>query len=166
VVAMKVMAGGLRSVKPGQKGYDALHRDGALPAALRWVLKNPHISNAIPSITDNEQLDENVKQMSAPFSSSDQQLLAAHLEEIRPLYCRMCGRCTGQCPQGMPVADVLRFLTYAQGYGQFHLGRDNFRSLPPEIRDVRCKDCETCAIQCPNGVQVADRLRTAQELFA
>jgi uncharacterized protein len=166
VVAMKVMAGGFRSLKPGQKGYDTLRHDGAMLAALKWALRNPHVTNAIPSITDMEQLDENVRAMSSPFSESDQKTLAAQLDYIRPLYCRMCGNCTGKCPQGVPVADVLRFLSYAEGYGEFQLARESFLTLPAGVRDVRCDACETCAVRCPNGVRVSDRLKRAQELLA
>src|SRR5579883_2344654 len=42
VVAMKVMAGGIRRMRPGDPNLDRLKRDGALPAALQWVLQNPH----------------------------------------------------------------------------------------------------------------------------
>ena len=66
----------------------------------------------------------------------------------------------------MPVADVLRFLTYAEGYGQFALGRQNFLQLGQQVAAVRCADCQTCTVRCPYGVQVADRLRRAQEWFA
>jgi predicted aldo/keto reductase-like oxidoreductase len=166
IVAMKVMAGGFRSVKPGQQVNEALKREGALLAALKWALKNPNVTNAIPSITDMEQLDENMRAMSVPFSDADQKTLSAQLEYIRPLYCRMCGSCTGQCPEGVQVADVLRYLSYAEGYGEFQLARESFLSLPSEVRDVRCDRCASCAIQCPNGVKVAERLRTAQELLA
>jgi predicted aldo/keto reductase-like oxidoreductase len=61
---------------------------------------------------------------------------------------------------------MIRFVSYSEGYGQFQLARESFHSLPPEIRDVRCGDCASCAIHCPNGVRVTDRLKTAQELFA
>ena len=54
----------------------------------------------------------------------------------------------------------------AEGYGQYQLGRESFLSLPQEVRDVRCKDCGSCSVQCPNGVQVSKRLQIAQELFA
>jgi uncharacterized protein len=64
------------------------------------------------------------------------------------------------------VADVLRYLSYAEGYGEFQLGRENYLALPAGIRNTRCSDCSGCAIQCPNGVRVAERLRLAQELFA
>ena len=93
-------------------------------------------------------------------------LLTARLEDIGPLYCRMCGACGGVCERGVPVPDVLRFLTYAEGYGQFALGREKFLQLGPEVGAVRCADCEHCTVQCPYGVQVVARLRHAQEWFA
>jgi len=166
VVAMKVMAGGFRTNKEGSPNYSILKREGAMTAALKWVLKNPKVDTTIPSITDADQLDENMKAASAKFSEADEKTLSAYLEEIRPLYCRMCGSCEGVCPKGLPVADVLRYLTYAEGYGQFALGREHFLALPEEIAGIRCGDCGQCAIQCPNGVRVQGRLIRAQEIFA
>jgi len=166
VVAMKVMAGGFRKAKPGEKLYETLKREGAMLAALKWVLKNPRVHTTIPSITDMDQLDENMRAMSAPFNQNDEKTLAAQLEYIRPLYCRMCGECTGACPNGLPVADVLRYLMYSEGYGQFPLGREQFLQLPIELQKVKCNLCPTCAVECPNGVNVAERLSRAQEVFA
>ena len=57
-----------------------------------------------------------------PSATPTARLLAVQMQQIGPSYCRMCGECDGQCRQGLPVADVLRFLTYADGYGQFGLG--------------------------------------------
>ena len=166
VVAMKVMAGGYRKVKPGDPLYGIFQRDGAFVAALKWVLKNPNVDSTIPSMTDIDQLDENLKAMAGAFTESDQKVLARYLDHIRPLYCRMCGACAGACPKGVPVSDVLRCLTYAEGYGQFALGRDHFRTLPAEAQAVRCDLCPSCAIECSNGVRVVERLVRAQELFA
>jgi predicted aldo/keto reductase-like oxidoreductase len=166
VVAMKVMAGGIRSVQPGNPLYNKLTQPGALLAALKWVVNNPNVATTIPSTTDNDQLDENMKAMGSPLSAGDQKLLAAHLEMISPVYCRLCGQCEGDCRKGLPVADVLRFLTYADGYGQFALGRESFQGLTSEQAAVRCGDCAECTVQCPHGVHVAERMARAQELFA
>ena len=170
IIAMKGLAGG---VKPTVSSYTVpadklkkLAQEGAPVAALRWVLKNPNIDTVIPSIVDTDQLEQNIAVMGSPFTEADRKLLAVRLEQIKPLYCRMCGQCDGKCPKGMPVADVLRFLMYAEGYGQFGLGREHFQQLPAEIAQVRCGSCETCAVHCPNGVQVATRLQRAQEIFA
>lgn len=168
VVAMKVMAGGFRDDRTGKKPkfYNIMSRDGAMLAALKWVLKNPSVHTTIPSITDMEQLDEDIKAMTVPFSAADEKVLAAQLEHIRPLYCRYCGSCEGTCPQGLPVSDMLRFLSYAEGYGQYGLGREHFLALPAAAKQVRCDFCPSCTVKCPNGVRVAERLSRAQEIFA
>jgi predicted aldo/keto reductase-like oxidoreductase len=64
------------------------------------------------------------------------------------------------------VADILRILTYADGYGQFPLGRERFLELAPEHTSVKCAECPGCTVQCPHGVKVVERLARAQELFA
>jgi uncharacterized protein len=166
VVAMKVMAGGFRFVKPGNKLYDTLKKDGALVSALRWVLRSPDIDTTIPSMTDMDPLEDKLKAMTGGFTKSDEALLARQLEYIAPLYCRMCGKCEGTCAQGLPVADILRYLSYADGYGQFSLGREQFLQLPAEVAQVRCNLCPTCMVECPHGVRIVDRLSRAQEIFA
>jgi aryl-alcohol dehydrogenase-like predicted oxidoreductase len=165
IVAMKVMAGGARRLQPGDPNLKRLQADGGMLAALKWVLRNPNVGTTIPSMTDMEQLDQNLKATANPFSAADRKILTAQLERIAPLYCRMCGECNGTCRQGLPVADVLRFLTYADGYGQFALGRENFLQLPPQQAAVKCGDCPGCTVSCPYGVRVSERLIRAQEMF-
>jgi predicted aldo/keto reductase-like oxidoreductase len=168
VIAMKVIAGSL-DIDPGydyKRSHEILKRPGAPLAALKWVLQNPHVHCAIPSMRDMEQLEENAHAMTAPFTDADRKVLAAQLERVRPFYCRMCGECDGACPKGLPVADMLRFLNYADGYRQYDLGRESFVELSEEVRAVRCSSCQVCEVRCPYGVRVAQRLSRAQELFA
>lgn len=164
VVAMKVMAGGRGPEAVATR--ERLAAGGGMLSALKWSLRKPFVHATIPSTTDMAQLDENLRAMAEPWSAADEQRLVAWRERIRPDYCTMCGQCEGTCPNGLPVADVLRYLTYAEGYGQFALGREHFLDLPAAARDVRCSDCAECAVRCPNGVQVARRLSRAQALFA
>jgi len=166
VVGMKAMAGGSRALKPGSPVVRKLAQEGAMLAALKWVVQKPSIATCIPTIMDMDQLEENMKAMAEPFSPADEQLLADHLAQISPLYCRMCGQCAGTCQKGLPVADVLRYLTYADGYGQFGEGREKFLALSASHQAVRCGDCEACTVQCPHGVRVSDRMARAQDLFA
>ena len=66
----------------------------------------------------------------------------------------------------MPVPDVLRILAYAEGYGQFALARERYLELPAGMRGIRCNECPSCSVDCPNGVQVRSRVMRAQELLA
>jgi predicted aldo/keto reductase-like oxidoreductase len=166
IVGMKVMAGGFRGSGHGMPATPQTQREGAMLSALKWVLNKPYVATTIPSMTDMDQLDENLRAMADPFSPADGKILAAHLETIRPLYCNMCGDCNGDCAHGLPVADMLRILSYADGYRQFGLARERFRELPAHQTAVRCADCAECTVKCPHGVHVADRLTRAQDLFA
>jgi hypothetical protein len=163
---MKVMAGSFRLRDISDRARAAVKRPGAHLAALKWAIRNPNIATTIPSMTDMEQLEENVSAMAVPFGASDSKVLSAQLDYIRPLYCRMCGSCQGACPQGLPVSDMLRYLSYAEGYGQFSLARERFLGLPENLRSVRCSGCETCSVICPNGVKIAERLGRAQAMLA
>ncbi len=117
-------------------------------------------------MTSHDQLEENVRVMAEPFTEKDERLLTAQLDAIGPKYCRMCGACGGVCEKGVPVPDVLRFLTYAEGYGQFALGREHFLQLGPQVAAVRCADCERARSSVLTGSRSPARLRRAQEWFA
>lgn len=174
VVAMKVMAGGYARIQRGDRlyGQDAgkltgrLKQPGAMLAALKWALQNKSVDTAIIGITDFEELDEDMRAMSEPFTGRDETLLARQLETIRPYYCRACGACSGVCDKGVRVADNLRFLMYAEGYGQFSMARQAFLDQPAETRPSPCKDCAECSVNCPNGVAVKANLIRARVLFS
>ena len=166
VIAMKVVVAltGLNL-----KSFDNLpargEGDGPV-AGIKWVLNNPAIGTTVPHMRTIPELEMNVRAMSEPFTPADEKLLYVMNEQIRPYYCRMCNSCSGVCPKGLPVADVLRFLAYNDFAGNYYQAKSNFQGLAREIKEVRCSDCSSCAIQCPNGVHVQSRLSRAQELLA
>lgn len=166
IVAMKVMAGGFRTNRPGTPLHEKITREGAMASALKWAVRKPSVSTAIPGIMDLDQLDENFKAVASGWKDTDTVVLAAQLKAIRPLYCSMCNKCGGVCEKGLPVSDIIRYVSYAEGYGEFQLGMENYRSLPAELRAVNCRDCAGCSVACPNGVMVAQRVNRARELFA
>jgi uncharacterized protein len=174
IVAMKVMAGGVNRVLRGDRAYGAnpqalstrLGQPGVPLAAIKWALKNESVDTAEVCMTNFEQLGENLRAMAEPFTERDEHLLTAQLAGISPDYCRMCGSCGGTCDRGVPVPDVLRFLTYAEGYGQFALARERFLEMPRPARDVRCSDCASCSFNCAHGLAIRDTLTRAQGLLA
>ena len=174
IVAMKTLAGGASRVQRGDRLYGAdsqaltkqLSQAGAPLAAIKWALRNESLDTAIVCMTDHDQLQENLRAMAEPYTEKDDRLLAAQLAYIGPIYCRMCGSCNGVCDKGVPVPDMLRFLTYAESYGQFAMARERFLELPERVREIRCGDCAACSVDCPNGVRVRERVGRAQKLFA
>ena len=165
VIAMKVVVAvsGLNLADFG--GKPKAPGEGPL-AGIKWVLTNPGIGTTVPQMKPIAEHEMNFRAMSESYTAADEQLLYTLNEQIRPNYCRMCYECEGQCPKGLPVTDMLRFLAYHDFCGNYHQAAMSFAGLSREIRDVRCSDCSSCAIQCPNGVHVQERLVRAQTLLA
>ncbi len=161
VVAMKVIIAVAGFIPPKEF---RLKDEGPL-AAIKWVLMNPMISTTVPFAKNTTELEMNFRAMTEPYTPQDEKMLYVRNEEIRSRYCRMCYECKGKCPQGVPVTDELRYLAYNDFGGDFHHAREKFITLPTEILAVRCRDCSTCAIHCPNGVDVRSRLTRAQDLL-
>lgn len=174
IVVMKTMAGGTMRVQRGDRLYGAnpaalserLSQEGVPVAAIKWALQNEAVDTAIVCMTGHDQFDENLRAMAEPYTEKDEKLLTTRLAGISSTYCRMCGHCGGVCEKGVPVPDVLRFLTYAEGYGQFALARESFLELPPPVRAIRCGDCPSCSFRCAYGVAVRDRMVQAQDTLA
>jgi len=162
VVAMKVILAVAGFIPPKEL---RLKNEGPL-AAIKWVLMNPAISTTVPFAKNLAELEMNFRAMKEPYTLEDEKMLYARNEEIRSRYCRMCYECKGKCPNGVPVTDELRFLAYNDFGGSFEQARGNFRQLSQEILKVRCSDCSSCAVECPNGVDVRNRLIRAQQLLA
>jgi predicted aldo/keto reductase-like oxidoreductase len=166
VVAMKVMAGGYGGRKANDPLYGTYQQPGAHGAAIRWALRDARVQTTSVRMVDVEQLEENVRAMAQSCSPADEQLLAARADAIAPRYCRMCGACEGACPSGADVATLVRCVSYVDGYGSFAIGADRWSRLEPRQRDVRCGECASCSVRCPNGVRVREQLLRARELFA
>jgi predicted aldo/keto reductase-like oxidoreductase len=164
VIAMKVVVAlsGLHL-----KGFDnPPHSTGEGPlAGIKWVLNNPAIGTTVPFMQKISELEMNFRAMSEPYTPADEKMIYVRNEQIRPFYCRMCYQCKGQCPKGVPIADALRSLAYHDFGGNYHQAAASFRDVTKDVRDVRCSDCSSCAVQCPNGVHVQERMIRAQELL-
>ena len=164
VIAMKVVVAlsGLHL-----KGFDnPPHSTGEGPlAGIKWVLNNPAIGTTVPFMQKISELEMNFRAMSEPYTPADEKMIYVRNEQIRPFYCRMCYECKGQCPKDVPITDALRSLAYHDFGGNYHQAAASFRDLTKDVRDVRCSDCSSCAVQCPNGVHVQERMIRAQELL-
>ena len=161
VVAMKVVIAVAGFVPREVK----LPKEGPL-SAIKWVLLNPAISTTVPYVKSIDELEMNVRAMKEAYTYQDEKMLYTRNEDIRPYYCRMCYECKGSCPKGIPVTEVLRCLAYNDFGGNFHQARNNFKGLPDKVQSIRCSDCSSCAVRCPNGVDVQNRLIRAQEILA
>lgn len=165
IIAMKVVVALTGLNITDFENPPAKEGDGPL-SGIKWVLNNPAIGTTVSHMKTIPELEMNFRAMSEPYTPSDEKKLYVINDQIQPSYCRMCYECSGKCPQGMPVTDVLRYLAYNDYCGNYHQARMSFMELPDEVKNVKCSDCSGCTIKCPNGIHVQERLIRAQELLA
>jgi predicted aldo/keto reductase-like oxidoreductase len=155
VVAMKTQAGGY---KTEELGPVSPHQ-----AALKWVLQDTNVTNGIPGMKTLDQVKEMIAVMGMKVTRTDEQILRRYSQAIDPYYCRLCGECEGTCPKGVDISVINRSLMYAEGYGEYALGKATF----DEVRTASlCSTCSGCVARCVNGLNIAEKMRQARSLFA
>ena len=157
IVAMKTMAGGYTT--------DVSGKVTPFQAALKWILRNPHITAAIPGMKDMSQLKEDIAVMGMPFELADERILQRYHAAVKPYYCHLCGKCEGTCPLGVEISTINRSLMYAQGYGNYELALSTYREIPTAASALACSDCSNCVAQCVNGLNIRAKMTTARQLL-
>lgn len=159
VIAMKTQAKG---------GYDTKELGDITPhqAALKWVLQHEFITTAIPGVTTFEAVDEDLAVIGMKLTRLDRKSLHRYSQKIDKTYCRMCGGCSGTCRYGVDIAENMRALMYAEGYGDLELGKETFYQLPITAKATVCSSCDSCTAKCVNGLKIAARLQKANEMLA
>ncbi len=157
IVAMKTQAGGYKSHRMGNVSP---HQ-----AALRWVLQNPGVTAAIPSMVTYAQLEEDIRAMGTRMGWIDRKTLHRYGQAIDDLFCRMCDACRTGCPQDVDVFNVNRALMYADGYHDTKLAMDTYRQISQSRRPDACLACGRCLVRCRYGLNVHEKMKRAAALF-
>lgn len=147
-IAMKTMTGGTEDAE-GKKKVNG-------QACLRWAWSNENITTAIPGFTSYDLLDDCIAAVeNHKLTESDKNYLAS-LCTGEGLYCQQCGICIDQCPEHLPIPDMMRAYMYAYGYKHAQLSKETLTelSLPKEV----CSNCEECKVKCHSGFNVGEKI--------
>jgi predicted aldo/keto reductase-like oxidoreductase len=152
-VAMKTMVGGgTAPAEPWNNNSGPI--DGA--ACLRWVWQNKNIATAIPGFTSFDLLDNCLQAAHNPKFTDEDKKYIAQLGSQELLYCQNCGKCVGDCKKHLPIPDIMRAYMYNYGYRQPSLSKETLAELALGA-DV-CKGCTGCAVKCPSGFKVKEKI--------
>jgi len=135
-------------------------------AAIQWVLKDPNVSTVIVDMPTFDELEQNVATVTGAVSTAQIEEFEMAVATIAAGTCHLCGACTGQCPAGVRVADIMRYMLYHDGYGDEPRALGLYRALPVSSTAAACAGCEKCKAVCPWGVQVRSRMERAHAVLA
>lgn len=149
LVAMKTMAGGVEDAE-GKKKINA-------QACLKWAWQNEHITTTIPGFTNYDELDECLAAVQSLELSEDEKIYLATLCGKDMLFCQQCGKCMAQCPEKLPIPDLMRAYMYTYGYKYAQLSKETLAEL--QLPEDICSGCtEGCRVSCPSGFHVGEKI--------
>ncbi len=162
IVAMKTMAGGAR-----QKLAKYQVGETTLPQAkLKWALSREAVACALSEMLNFDILDENLAVVGTTLSANEQTMLRQHILDRSADVCRMCGTCLRACPAGVPILDILRYITYHDEHGKIRHARQSYRRHVSAHTFAACADCDACRRACPHGLDIPAKLRYARSVLA
>jgi predicted aldo/keto reductase-like oxidoreductase len=94
------------------------------------------------------------------------ELLKRYVELHDATYCRpVCDTCEASCPEGVPIADVLRHKMYFEDYGAERMAMERYSGLSQNA--AACQSCthQACLNACPYGLPIPTLTRRAHELL-
>ncbi len=153
VVAMKTLMGArLNDMRPYEDQGATFSQ-----AAFHWTLSNPNVDALVVSMTGVDQMNEYVGASGGQqVSSVEVDLLRRYAALNGTSYCRQaCNDCSGACPYGVPIADVLRTRMYATDYEDVEFARLEYAELTSNAE--ACLSCSgaPCANACTHGLDIA-----------
>ena len=164
VVAMKTLMGArLNDLRK-------FENDGATfsQAAFRWVLSNIDVDALIISMTSVEEIDEYLGASgSREVTTADLDLLFRYAKTNGMTYCaHACDDCSGACPYGVQISDVLRTRMYATDYKDRQFARGEYALL--NTNAAACLSCsgEPCKDACTKGIAINELCGPTHRILA
>jgi len=153
VIAMKVLRGAkLNDMRPFEKNGATYAQ-----AAFKWIQSLPNVDASIISMTSAENIDEFLGASGQrELTQHDLDLLEQYARLTNMSYCRhACNDCSGACPYGVEISDVLRTRMYAVDYGDIKFAKNEYDMLATNANACLSCDGSPCQDACSHGIDVA-----------
>ncbi len=131
-------------------------------AALKWVLQDPNVHTIVPGFTTFEEMNIDLAVMEDPTLTDSEKKDLQKEASLPGLYCQGCRQCLGQCPEHLPIPDLMRAYMYTYGYRNLTHAQDLVLSL--NLPDRVCEDCSQCPVKCSIGFNVSGKIRDVVRL--
>jgi predicted aldo/keto reductase-like oxidoreductase len=152
IVGMKAIRGGSRQT-PTVKNT---------AAALKWVLQDSNVTTIVPGFTTFEEMKIDLAVAENPILTDLEKMDLKKEVSVSGLYCQGCRQCLDQCPEHLPIPDLMRAYMYTYGYRNLIHAQDLVVSL--NLPDRVCEDCASCSVKCPSGFNVSGKIRDVVRL--
>lgn len=140
--------------------------------ALRWVWNHPQVNVVLSGMSDEKQLEENIRIASSvtPNSLSEEELqvfeqVKAVMREKTKIPCTGCGYCM-PCPFGVDIPGCFscyndKYLMNDKSVRFKYYQTLGTLSQKPAVAS-QCHECGKCESHCPQSIEIRKQLKTVR----
>ncbi|MDX1707886.1 MAG: aldo/keto reductase [Desulfobacterales bacterium] len=136
-------------------------------AKLKAVWQNPQIASICSQMPNMTILMDNVAAAldKTQLSATDKVLMQRYASETRSVYCAGCTDICESCvDRQAPIGDVMRYLMYANSYGDEARAAAEFKKIPPGVQARLGRlDYSKAERRCPQGLPIGKLIREAKK---
>ena len=167
LLAMKTMAS---IPEDHEKVVDFRSKDFNLPQAkLKSIWADDRIDACVSEMENIQQVKEN-----SAAAISTKKLSMGEFHQLNrlaaltaPYYCKGCSEiCESRIQSDLKVADILRALMYHESYGATERAKELYQSLSEGQRSLVNLDLGDASTACPQGIDIAQRVKKAEMALA
>ena len=138
--------------------------------AFKWLANMPEVSLMLSGMSNREQLEDNIRILSAPDVNDLNEVEAALINKVSDEYNRMikysctgCGYCM-PCPQKIEIPKVIGYYNDWNVYEQTPSTKFEYDTwLVKHGSD--CIGCKSCEANCPQSLNISQAMKDAAEAF-
>ena len=163
-IAMKTAAGTARMQADSE--FMSKFPPGTTPhhALARWLTTGTDLSTAVIRIHSLDEFVDTYSGAGKPLRAADARAIETMTAYADREVCRLCNGCMSHCPEGVPIADILRYERYAIDYREREGARRLYARL--EKRGDACHGCGDCLPHCPQGLDIPLKLAAVHRLLS
>ncbi len=138
-------------------------------AKLKAVWADERIDAAVSHMDNTKKLAENIAAAKSPvqLAMGDFQQLQRIATATAGYACHGCSHiCESQFEGAVRIAAPLRYLMYHECYGESERAKTLFDRLSPEEKNFASVDFTRAMAKCPQGINIAARLREVERHLA
>ncbi|MEX2016277.1 MAG: aldo/keto reductase [Candidatus Hydrogenedentales bacterium] len=134
-------------------------------ARLKAAWADERISACVSGINNTRILKENTDaaKSQTQLAMNEYQQLRQYAIQTAHHNCKGCNHlCESKVAGNLRIGDQLRYLMYAECYGNFREARAMYAALREDQRAFQHLDLSGAEAACPQGIKIRERLETAQ----
>ena len=150
---------GMKAIRAGNRQEPTVK---SAASALKWVLQDPNVSTIVPGFTTFDEMSIDIAVAENPLLTDPEKKDLEKVASVSGLYCQGCRQCLGQCPEHLPIPDLMRAYMYTYAYRNVVHAQETVLSLNLPARV--CEDCGQCPVKCSIGFNVSAKIRDVVRL--